>query len=499
MRTRDILRLVHLGSSVAEHDDALEQYFIETETFAALVADRADTIAGDKGTGKTAVYRILQKRYATMAALTRVEVIPGFNPAGSPVFQRLAEGQVLEEGQYISIWKAYVLSLVGNWALKVNEGALSENMIELEALLKRGGLHSASDEPGPVFSQIANLVRRLTRPSSMEVAATISPEGWPVVAPRVEFGDETSAPSIIEHDSALRLLDTVLDETGFATWVVLDRLDEAFQGFPTAEVPALRALLRTYLDLAEFTNLHLKLFIRKDLFRRIIEDRFVNLTHVNARKMEITWDEDDLFDLLCRRVRENADFLQAVGAESVVTNHELFALLFPVQVDPGSRRPTTWNWMLSRIRDGNDIAPPRNLIDLVTKALEAQLRREGREETEWEPGTPLVEADAIKRGFAALSAERVEDTLLAEAGEYAPLIERFRDGRAEHNEESLAVVLGVSADSVRPSVKPLAELGFLQQIGDTWKIPMLYRGGLEITQGKAFDTGAPSEEEDELD
>ena len=45
---------------------------------------------------------------------------------------------------------------------------------------------------------------------------------------------------------------------------------------------------------------------------------------------------------------------------------------------------------------------------------------------------------AIKRGLAALSTERVEDTLLAEAGDYAGLIERFRDGRAEHNDDSLA-------------------------------------------------------------
>jgi hypothetical protein len=30
----------------------LEDYFIETDVFRALVEDRRDTIAGDKGTGK---------------------------------------------------------------------------------------------------------------------------------------------------------------------------------------------------------------------------------------------------------------------------------------------------------------------------------------------------------------------------------------------------------------------------------------------------------------
>jgi hypothetical protein len=229
-----------------------------------------------------------------------------------------------------------------------------------------------------------------------------------------------------------------------------------------------------------------------------VEDGFVNLTHVNARKVEIVWDEEDLLDLLCRRLRQNTEFLTALMIPAAASNDEVFNAVFPGQVDQGSRRPTTWNWILARIRDGNGIAPPRNLIDLVIKAQEAQLRKEARDATEFEPGSDggVIRSDAIKRGLAALSSERVEDTLLAEAGNYAPLIERFRDGRAEHNDESLSTTLGVPLDEVRTTIKPLLELGFLEQTGATYKVPMLYRGGLSITQGKAF---APDDEADDED
>lgn len=498
MLIKDILRELDLGASVAERDDALEHYFIETDTFQALVADRKDTIAGDKGTGKTALYRILQKRYP--ALLRDVEVLSGFNPVGAPVFQRLAEGQTLTEGQYITIWKAYVLSLVGNWVLQINEGGFSHKMDELDALLSRTGLRSADDSAGTVFSQLVNLVKRLTNPKSAEVAATITPDGLPIIAPKVEFGDAPGVQELIRHDDALRLLNQVLDETGYSVWVVLDRLDEAFQGFPEAEVPVLRALLRTYLDLAEFPRITPKLFVRKDLFRRIIEGGFVNLTHVNARKVEIVWDVEDLFNLLCRRLRENAAFVKALGLSPDASNQQLFDAVFPRQVDQGSRKPTTWNWILSRIRDGNGITPPRNLIDLVTKAQEAQMRKEARGATEYDENGDrgVIESDALKRGLAALSTERVEDTLLAEAGDYAPMIERFRDGRAEHNDASLAETLGVPPQSARAAAKPLVEIGFLEQTGETFKVPMLYRGGLSITQGKAFAPDeAPSEDDDE--
>ena len=189
MLIKDVLVELDLGSSAAEHDDALEDYFIETDVFRSLVADRHDTVAGDEGAGKTALYRILQKRYPSL--LKDVEVLAGFNPAGAPVFQRLAEGEPLTEGQYITVWKAYVLSLVGNWALQINEGGLSHSMLELEALLKRTGLDSADDSPSTIFNQVMNLVRRLTRPRSAEIAATITPDGLPVVAPRIEFGERT--------------------------------------------------------------------------------------------------------------------------------------------------------------------------------------------------------------------------------------------------------------------------------------------------------------------
>jgi hypothetical protein len=80
-------------------------------------------------------------------------------------------------------------------------------------------------------------------------------------------------------------------------------------------------------------------------------------------------------------------------------------------------------------------------------------------------------------------AERVEDTLLAEAGEYAQLVEQLRGGKAEHNASSLADVLGPDSSE---QVRFLRTLGVLEQIGSSYKVPMLYRGGLGITQGKAF-------------
>jgi hypothetical protein len=499
MQVLDVLRSLDLGNSVAEHDALLERYFVETEAFRRLVAGEVDLVAGDKGTGKTALYRILKERYAAIPSLRGVEVVPGFNPAGNPVFQRLAEGDVLEEGQYASIWKAYVLALVGNWLLALYESGLTEPMKLVDSMLTSLGLRSKDDSPNVVFSSLVNLVRRLGNPKKLEAAVTVGPQGMPIVVPKVEFEDPGPPPRharIIPHEEAFGLLDQALASEGLTVWIVLDRLDEAFQGFPAAEVPALRALLRTYLDLQPFEHVRLKLFLRRDLFRRVTAGGFVNLTHVNARRVDIQWDDEDLFDLLYRRFLESGTFVDQLGVSHDA--QAVFAAVFPEKVDAGTRKPTTWSWVLSRIRDGNGIKPPRNLIDLVKKAQDAQIRQEQRAGAEFRTGEPLIRSEAIKRGLAALSKERVEDTLLAEAGEYASLIESFRGGKSEHNAESLATQLDLAPDEANRAGRVLQELGFLEAVGESLKVPMLYRDGLEMTQGKAFGGAESIDDEDDV-
>ncbi|MEU7961296.1 P-loop ATPase, Sll1717 family [Micromonospora humida] len=495
MDAKQLLKQLDFGSSVAEHDRLLESYFVETETFRALIEDRADVIAGDKGTGKSALYRILSNRYTQIPELRNVEVVSAFNAAGSPIFQRLNEGPIRSEAQYIGIWKAYILALAGNWILQLAEGDYTDDMVRLDSILKGAQLRSPDDTATGVFSRIVNRLRRKKSVSAAEGEISITPEGLPIVAGRLEFGDiaDEENPNFVRHEDALRLLDVVLSGAGITLWLAIDRLDEAFQGSPDLERPVLRALFRTYLDMQEFAHTKLKLFVRRDLFRRIISGGFVNLSHVNARKMEIVWDEADLMSLLHKRVRLSPAFMTNAGLSMTDDADRVFYRIFPDKVDVGDRKPTTWVWMLGRIRDGNHVRPPRNLIDLALKAREAQIRREDREPAMPYSGSPLarqhnarrelISPEAIKRGLDALSAQRVEDTLLAEAGENAYLIERFRDGKAEHNDDTLREVLG---PKYQADLSYLTAIGFLEKAGPTYKIPMLYRGGLNITQGKAF-------------
>ncbi len=497
MRVKELLNSLDLGNSVAEFDKDLKRHFVETQAFRKVISGEADIIAGDKGTGKTALYTVLKERYRDYAELRNVEVLPAFNAIGNPIFQRLVQVPILEEGQYVTVWKSYFLSLIGNWLLELIVDEKSVRLEKLDSLLTKTGLRSPDDSANTIFTKVINVLSRIAHPKSAQMAITLSEQGIPIITPKVEFGSDAKplqSVELIEHEKALRILDECLAEVGVTVWIMLDRLDEAFQGFPLVERAALRALFRTYLDLLEFSHIRIKLFVRRDLFRKIVHGGFVNLTHVNARRFDIVWDEEDLLSLLCRRVRANKKFLSEVTGQSL-PDRDLFGAIFPPQIDVGEKKPTTWAWIMSRIRDGNNTKPPRNLIDLAKKAQEAQNRAEEREAREFATGVPVIQADAVRRALRRLSEDRVNDTLLAEAAELAPTIERFRDGKAEHNVSSISHLLGVPEPEVRSAIKPLVDLGFLEEIADTFKVPMLYRGGLAITQGKAFAPNDISDDE----
>lgn len=484
MRAQDLLNVTKFGNSVAEFDADLEQYFVETETFRSVIADAGDIIAGDKGTGKTAIYKVLKRNYRRYEDLDSVEIIDAFNIQGSPIFQRLLNGPALTEAQYRTVWKAYILALAGNWILDIYGKNFNPEMTELHNTLAHLDLLSEDVAPETIFGRLHSLIKRLSNPEALEAKLTISETGMPIVIPRVELGEIEPSGEEIYCDDFLAILDRAARTTELKFWILFDRLDEAFAGNLDIEIPALRALMRAYLDLNALEGIRLKIFVRKDLFRRIINGGFVNLTHVNARRIDIVWDEDDLVNMVARRLKRDEHFTGWTQTAERPDAH-LISILLPPQVDPGDRKPTSHNWIMSRIRDGNNNKPPRNLIDILNKARESQLRREARQEREIDPLVgPIIEPESIKRAFAQLSETRIQDTVLAEAGELAPIIELFRDGKSEHNMESLARTLGV--DDLETRIRALSEMGFLEEFGENFKIPMLYRDGLGITQGKAF-------------
>jgi hypothetical protein len=203
--------------------------------------------------------------------------------------------------------------------------------------------------------------------------------------------------------------------------------------------------------------------------------------------VEIVWHHDDLKHLLIARVKDSHEVVKDL-ALSGLDNDAAFAKLFPDKVSQGKKQSTTWNWIMSRIKDGNGVIAPRNLVDLVEKARADQVQCDLRTPREYSETVKLIEADSVRQAHKLLSKDRVEDTLLAEFPDLTPLLEKFRNKKAEYDLTSIGTLLSVDEEKAREAVKSLREIGFLEEVGSSFKVPMLYRDGFGITQGKAVGT-----------
>lgn len=488
----DVLQNIDFGNSVAEFDKDLERYFIKTDVFVDFINDKYDIVSGDKGTGKTALYRYVYTKKNNIPEMSNVQVIAGFNPAGTPMFSGLISQGILEEGEYIKIWKAYFLSLIGNWLLLLYIGRYDERLKILDGLLDNLGLRSKDERPVSVFKNITVWLKYLLKPKSIDFEVKIdSDDLMPIMKPKIVWGKDDNEITQgfmgdFNYDEAFELLNDIIQDNNIKVWVVLDRLDEAFIGYHEIEVSALRALFRAYLDIQAFQALRLKIFVRKDLFRKIIARQFVNLTHVNARKKEIVWEAEDALSMICKRIREGSANNVMLSLNNL-SDYDVLYKIFPQKIDRVDRGKNTWNWILSRTSDGTNSVIPRNIIDLTNMSKEEQIRINARSNKVYYENDSLIEDDAIKKALKRLSEQRVDDTLLAEVSEDVKvLIRAFKGKKSEQNDETISKLFNVDIWEASRFAKTLIDIGLFEDKNGFYKIPILYREGLSIVNGKAF-------------
>jgi hypothetical protein len=294
-------------------------------------------------------------------------------------------------------------------------------------------------------------------------------------------------------DNLLELAHAALADAKLTVWILIDRLDNSFQDTPELEQNALRALFRVYLDITNLTNIRLKVFLRTDIWNRITRSGFREASHI-TRHVTVEWNRNSLLNLVVRRALHNDVIVEryALDKKKILHSHEaqeeFFYRIFPAQVDVGPNKPTTFDWMLSRTRDGTGKNAPRELIHLLNKARDVQTRKLDIGESEPE-GDQLFSRSALKDALPEVSEIRLTQTLYAEYPQYRDYLERLRGAKTQHNYESLRATWNVELKDAVKLAQELSEIGFFEMKGTSLEpvfwVPFLYRDALELVQGTA--------------
>lgn len=494
MNKRDVLTELTFGQRIAEDEaDALGSYFVETDQWRKVISGEADVVYGPKGSGKSALYSLLRFR---RDELRQRGVVPaaGENVRGAPVFEDLVADPPASEEQFRTLWKLYFLSMIGAAVSILKTGG--ERAEGLLRILRGDGLVTEEDWSLRRMLRAALDYARRIEGLVGEVKlnpVTGQPEGLGGKILIREPSSEQRKLGYVSADELLGDADGILSELGLNFWIVLDRLDVAFADSPDLEANALRALFRVYRDLAGFGNIALKIFLRDDIWARITEAGFREASHI-TRSITITWDSRALLHLVIRRALYNEavrDFY-AIDAPAVLGSFEeqerLFYRIFPPQVDPGARKPSTLDWMLTRTADGTRQTAPRELIHLLSSARDQQLKslEMGAPEP---PGEALFERNSLKAALPDVSKARFEQTLCAEHPKLKPLLLSLDGEKTQQTPQSLAKIWRVSDSHAMANAEKLAEVGFFERRGTKeapiYRVPFLYRDALNLVQGPA--------------
>jgi hypothetical protein len=269
-------------------------------------------------------------------------------------------------------------------------------------------------------------------------------------------------------------------------------LDEVFPRRSDVESRALRGLLKT-LRIFQAERIRVKIFLRDDILDHITSsaEGFTGLTHVTSRQADkLSWSQDQILTLVVKRLFVTPTLSaylkideQRLSASSEY-RQEAFYRVFPSTVHSPPNQSPTLRWIYNHTMDGRGVVTPRDVIDLLTRAKQRQ-----QDEFEADPdglSDFVIGSAAIRYGLAELS-KRKRDTLLrAEFPHFWPQIEKFIKGKTEYTESAIKKVLGKDANK---TLNDLLGIGFLAERSSkghkTYKIPFVFREGLELTQGRA--------------
>jgi len=470
---------------------------VETQHFTDLLYDRADLVLGSKGAGKSSLFRmfgeILEDKLLTD---WKTIVVSGVETQGEPIFKSYANHfQRFSESQFETFWKAYLLSLIYNRicyddkikAIFIPHEAELKNFKKLYENL---GLIDAGKVTSP--TKLLKLICAFTIAAIEGVRAAWDVDKNQIVwglnfREKIEEGyQEVVVPNLENMDTVLCIdaLSNLVKISGYKVWIILDHLDVVFKRRSSEETKALRALLKV---LYAFTTNHirLKIFLRDDILDAISSDSeepLAAVSHITARSApNLKWTSDSLCVMIIKRLAADPWLSQEYNLnpnklDDVDYARESFQRIFALKYV----RQLAFDWIFSLLSDGRGVVTPRDLIDLLKKALHIQ--------SLWLQKHPdkkeFMTITAIQEAYHELSKNRKETVLQTEFSHLMHWIRKLERNKEKYSKDELPLVFG---DEAYKAISTLQAIGVIQfdHKKSCYRVAKLYSPGLQVYATRA--------------
>lgn len=496
MDKKRIIENLRIGSRTAEDEvDELGKYFVETESWRKVVSGEADIVLAPKGGGKSAIYQTLLKRQDSLLE-RNIILLSAENVRGDTAFEVLREEDDIDEDSFARIWNLYFLVIMVRDLIE--RGNDDKEITNVAQKLQKAGLDCHTRAKRTILQRVWESVGSVFKPRSIETTTTFdTATSTPIFTTSIKFGEPTraeEAKGIVSIKHLFEELDGYLEKKDLTVWILLDRLDAAFSSHPELERNALRALFRVYMDMRAYSRINLKLFLRTDIWDTLSEGGLAEMSHVE-RDITIKWDMPSLQNVLVQRLLSNPELVSYLGIGEVEnpTNdvqESIIYSIYPRQVESGSgKTKNSFTWVFNRIKDGNDVAAPREMLHFYSEVKDKQLKRLETGAANI-PDESLFESASFEEAHKEVSDVRLTRTVYSEYTDVKPWVEALKKSKREQDFESLKKIWGTDPSETRVRIDRLKDIGFFSEKTSksgfvTYVIPFLYMPSLGIVTGAA--------------
>lgn len=474
---RDIdIGVFRFGDEAAERDGLLKQNFMPPRDLHFIATGAKTIVLGDRGAGKSAIFRALQDLNGAAANPTDsnepLTITSVSQDPASFVQQMTADDSVTSSADgFKAVWLLYSAALA---ARDIEVAANSEDqntktfVKDARTVMRRIGWASSikgESRPSKLWATIRSfLPEKVTLklgPVTVEPNLNKRARGW--------LGGDIKIDEFI--DRADRLLQTM----NRRLLIVFDQLDEAFKYQRERQEALVQGLFLAESFLSLRSAIRLIVLLRTDLFELYDiqeKNKFV------SRTVRLDWSRDDLRKLLLQRLFSNDDLqavMKSLNGSSLspdVLAQVQFRIVFPTEVEG---KPFE-EWLFESLKNGKNHVAPRQIILFLNvardKTKDSPKRRQIPLFTEKEV------ADAMTR-ISELSYEEVISDFRAATG----FVRNCRAGKImEFELEKVKPLFDEKEGSVVLQLERLERLGFLSRVivneGDAllarFRIPRLF-------------------------
>jgi hypothetical protein len=266
--------------------------------------------------------------------------------------------------------------------------------------------------------------------------AVTAPPGADIDGITGKFRQIGTAPVVV-----LDRLDARLEQEGRFVFVTYDELDILGAGDWTLVEAGVRGLVAFWAAYARrWKRIRAKIFLRTDLYDRHAKSGGADLAKLASGRVELVWNERDLYGLLLKRLAnvdaELGRYVKEVKAVEWSDDPELGAIprlrkwqdarpiverMVGAYMGANRKKGLVYRWLVDHVRDGQGRALPRPLVRLLEEAARQEFQHFGNLRP-----PRLLEPAALRRALDRVSSDHV-----AQSKDEWPWLEEVRKRLAD--------------------------------------------------------------------